>query len=133
MGVSNIARIGADAGSLALVTGLTANMPGPIMDFSPYIKYDDLSSGHVNAGGLPAVTWEFRRLTSLQRDALAAFCPSLSSAAVTIYTRTSSNLDEYKAFNCILRWDRDESIKDYWRNLIKLTFIDCLEVEYTPP
>lgn len=133
MPVSNIARIGPNVGDLDLVTGLTAGMPAPIMDFIPYIKYDDLSNGRVNAGGLPVVTWEFRRLTSVQRDALAAFCPDLASAPVTIYTRTSSSSDAYKAFDCIMRWDQGETIREYWRMVMKFNFTDCIEVAYTPP
>lgn len=131
---TNIARIGANVGALALVSSLNSNnMPGPIMEFKKYAKYDELSNGHTNGGGLPIVEWEFRRLTVAQIDALRAFCTSMTSAAVTIYTRTNSSSDAYKAFDCIMKWDQAESITMYWRDVIRIRFIDCVEVEYTPP
>lgn len=127
--IVNDAMIGNTLEDIVAVSSLNSNYMGcPVMDFKPYAKYDPLSSGHINAGGLPIVLWEFLHATPAQVDALAAYCPGKTSSNVVIYTRTNENLDEYKYFSCIMQWDQEETITGLRRESLKIKFIDCVEL-----
>lgn len=127
--IVNAAMIGTTLEDMVNVSSLNdGNMPCPIMDIDVYAKYDDLSSGHVNGGGLPVILWELLHVTPQQADAIALYCPEMTSADVVIYSRKNRNSDEYGYFECIMRWDIDESIATLRRESMKFKFTDCVEV-----
>lgn len=128
--IANLAKIGTTINNAVLVSSLNGgDMPSPVMEYKPFTKYDELADGHTRGGGLPIVIWELLHATPAQADALAVYCPLLTSANVVIYTRKNRELDEYAWFECIMKWDTEESVTGLRREKLTTKFIECVEIE----
>jgi len=99
--------------------------------FQPYVNYVSLADGTRFGRGSPVVTWTFRALRPLQREALRDFCLSLSSE---VYIRTPTN--EYQSgarvwrdYLCTMLWTpAAEIIGVNAVEDVQIIFRNCLDV-----
>lgn len=124
------AMIGTSVETAVLVNSLNSNfMYGPLMSYVPFASYEELSSGGRKGRGKPIITWEIPQATPEMADALAVYCPNLVSSEVVIYSRTSRTSDEYAWFSCTMNWPSDEDIKGLTREVLRISFTDCIRLE----
>lgn len=127
--LQTLAKIGTTQENAVLVNSLNSNyLYGPLMTYSPYTSYEDLSGGGRRGRGKPIITWEIPQATPEMADALSNYCPNLVSSTVIIYSRTSRESDEYAWFECIMNWPSDEDIKGLRREVLRISFTDCIRL-----
>lgn len=99
-------KIGADIGSLTLLSALTPPVPAPASDPAFAVGSITLGDGTERFIGLPIVAWHWGFLTADQRDALKDYCAD-KSASVAI--RTLKPDGTYGDYTCIMVWPQREN------------------------
>lgn len=98
-------KVGTSQAGLTLLSQLTVPVPEPFCEFVPYSKQSSLSDGNVRGNGFPQAKWDWKFLTSAQRDQLRSFCAGASSS---VWIRTWDEEGDYHDFNCIMIWPAEQ-------------------------
>lgn len=104
--------IGTAIDSLTNIEDLVTNFPAPRSKFFPFSVYVTLANKISFGRGRPTAEWRWGFLRNFEgeafRDALRTYCPG-ASAVVFIRTMTNENLNEYKAYQAVMKWPEDEA------------------------